>query len=79
LISDAIGAFRARAEIVQKALAGKGYRIERLNVSAGQNTPPPRLMMAAARGVADSAVAPPPVEAGASMITVAVGGAIEVQ
>ena len=79
LIAEAITAFRARAEIVQKAMAGKGFRIERLNISTGQNSPPPRLMMATARTPSEAAMAPPPVEAGASIVTVAVGGAIEVQ
>ena len=79
LIAEAITAFRARAEIVQKAMAGKGFRIERLNISTGQNSPPPRLMMATARAPSEAAMAPPPVEAGASIVTVAVGGAIEVQ
>ena len=79
LIAEAITAFRARAEIVQKAMAGKGFRIERLNISTGQNSPPPRLMMATARAPSEAAMAPPPVEAGASIVTVVVGGAIEVQ
>lgn len=79
LIAEAIAAFRGRAEIVQKAMAGKGFRIERLNISTGQNSPPPRIMMAAARASSDAAMAAPPVEAGASMVSVAVSGAIEVQ
>ena len=80
LIAEAIAAFRGRAEIVQKAMAGKGFRIERLNVSMGQNSPPPpRIMMAAARAQSDAAMAAPPVEAGASIVTVTVGGAVEVQ
>jgi predicted secreted protein len=79
LIAEAIAAFRGRAEIVQKAMAGKGFRIERLNVSTGQNSPPPRIMMAAARAQSDAAMAAPPVEAGASIVTVTVGGAVEVQ
>lgn len=79
LISEAIAAFRARAEIVQKAMAGKAFRIERMAVTGAQNAPPPRLMMAAARGGAEVAAAPPPMEAGASQLSVAVAGSIEVQ
>ena len=71
--------YAATPEIVQKAMGGKAFRIERLNVGTTQNSPPPRLMMAAARASSDAAIAPPPVEAGASVVTVSIGGAIEVQ
>ena len=79
LVTEAIGAFRARAEIVQKAMAGKGFKIERINVSGGQNSPPPRVMMSAARALADGAVTAPQAEGGASVLSVTVGGTIEVQ
>lgn len=78
LIAEAIAAFKARAEIVRGALAGRGYKIRRLNVSTGHGMPPPRF--AAARMMAAGApeVAAPDFDGGTSMITVTVGGAIEI-
>jgi predicted secreted protein len=78
LIAEAIGAFKARAEIVRGALGGRGYKIQRLNVSSGHSAPPPR--MSAARSMAGAApeVAAPDLEGGVSLVTVTVGGAVEV-
>lgn len=77
LISEAITAFRSRADIVQAALSGGAYRIQRLTVAAGRSGPPPRF--AAMRGAAVAAeVAPPVFEGGASLVTVTASGMIEV-
>jgi predicted secreted protein len=78
LITEAIGAFKARAEIVRGALAGRGYRILRLNVNSGASAPPPRFPMARALAAGAPEVAAPNLEGGVSLVAVTVGGAIEV-
>ena len=78
LIAEAIGAFKARAEIVRGALAGRGYKIVRLSVNSGASPPPPRFPMARALAAGAPEVAAPNLEGGASLITVTAGGAIEV-
>ncbi len=79
LIAEAIAAFRGRAEIAQKALGGRAFKVQRINLASGSSGPPPRLMMQS-RGVADAAAAPPPpAEAGASTLSVNVSGAVEVE
>jgi predicted secreted protein len=77
LIAEAIGAFKARAEIVKTALAGRGYKLQRLNVASGYNAPQPRLAMARV-ATAGQDVAAPNLEAGVSTVTVSANGAIEI-
>jgi predicted secreted protein len=78
LITEAVAAFRARADIVRQSLAGRGYKIRRLALNTGGFAPQPRPYMAA-RSLASSAeVAPPPLEGGQSTVTVSANGAIEV-
>lgn len=77
LIAEAIAAFKARAEIVKTALAGRGYKLQRLNVASGHSGPPPRLAMARMAAPAQE-VAAPSLEAGVSLLTVTANGAIEV-
>jgi len=76
LITEAIAAFKSRAEIVKAALAGRGYKLQRLNVSSGYNSPQPRF--AVARTAAAPEVAAPNLEAGVTTVTVTASGAIEV-
>lgn len=78
LIAEAIAAFKLRADIVRRALGGRSYKIQRLNVSTGYSAPPPRFAVARAMAAAAPEVAPPNLEGGVSMVTVTVGGAIEV-
>ena len=78
LIAEAIAAFKLRADIVRRALAGRSYKIQRLNVSTGYSAPPPRFGVARAMAAGAPEVAPPNLEGGVSMVTVTVGGAIEV-
>ena len=80
LITEAIAAFRGRAEIAQKALGGKSYKVQRINLGTGYSGPPPRQMsVMRAAASADAAVAPPPAEGGASTVSVTVGGAVEIE
>ena len=78
LIAEAVAAFKARAEIVRGALAGRGYKIQRLNVNNGYSAPPPRFAMARALAAGAPEAVAPNLEGGVSMVTVTVGGTIEV-
>ena len=78
LIVDAIGAFKARAEIVKTALAGRGYKLQRLNVANGYNAPQPRFAAVARMAASSAEVAAPNLESGVSVVTVSANGAIEV-
>ncbi len=76
LIAQALGAFKQRAELIRRQLAAKSYRIVDVSINTGGGQPAPLM-----RGLALEAasVTPPAVEAGASILTVNVGGAIELQ
>ena len=76
LIAEAIAAFRARAGVVQSALAGSGYKLQRLSVNTGHVGPQPRFAMARAASAPE--VTAPDLEGGVSQITVTARGAIEV-
>ena len=78
LIAEAIAAFRLRAEIVRGALAGRSYKIQRLNLNSGHSVPPPRFATARALAAGAPEVAAPDLEGGVSQITVTAAGAIEV-
>jgi len=77
LISQALDAFKQRAELVRKQLAAKGYRIVDVSINTGGGQPVPIMMRAAAMETAS--VAPPALEAGTSTLSVNVGGVIELQ
>ncbi|GAB4510618.1 MAG: SIMPL domain-containing protein [Sulfuricaulis sp.] len=76
LITQALDAFKQRAELVRKQFAAKGYRIVDISINTGGGGPVPIM-----RGLAMEAasVAPPALEAGTSTLNVSVGGAIELQ
>lgn len=76
LITEAIAAFKTRADIIKTALAGRAYKLQRLNVSSSYNVPQPRLAMA--RAAASSEVAAPSLEGGISLVTIHANGAIEI-
>ena len=78
LIVEAVGAFKARAEILRATLAGRGYKLQRLNVNSGHSVPSPRLAMARAATAGAPAVAAPDFEGGVSQVTVTAAGAIEI-
>ncbi len=77
LAVEAVAAFKARAEILRKALGGRGYKLQNLNVSSGHQVPAPRFAVARAAPAAQE-VTVPNLEAGVSQITVTANGAIEV-
>jgi predicted secreted protein len=76
LMPEAIAAFRARAQLAQKALGGRAYKIRQVNINTGfVGRPQPMLMESSAR---TAAVAPPQFEGGTSRVTVTANGSIEV-
>lgn len=77
LAVEAIAAFKARAEILRKALGGRGYKLQNVSVASSYNAPQPRFAMARAAASAQE-VAAPSLEAGVSQITVTANGSIEV-
>lgn len=80
LITDAVAAFRSRADIATKAIGGRTYKIRRIGLNTGGFAPGPR-PMAAARAMAPQGaeVAPPTFEAGTSMVQVMANGTVEVE
>jgi predicted secreted protein len=79
LITEAVAAFRDRAEIAAKAIGGKRYRIRRIGLDTGGMFPPPRPMAAQARMAAPAEVTPPAFEGGTSTVRVAASGSIQVE
>jgi predicted secreted protein len=80
LITEAVAAFRSRAEIAAKAIGGKSYKIRRIGINTGGMFPGPRPMMAErAVAAAAPAVAPPAFEGGTSMVQVTANGSVEVE
>jgi predicted secreted protein len=62
VITEAIAAFKSRAEIAKAALGGRGYKLQNLNVSAARGLPP-QPYMAMGRAQAAPEVAAPNLEA----------------
>ena len=78
LITEALAAFKARAEIVKAALGGRSYKIQRVGLTTGH--PPARPLFAQQRAMASSAeVTTPELEGGVSQMTVTARGTIEVE
>ncbi len=79
LITEAVAAFRGRADIATKAIGGRSYKIRRIAINTGGMFPPPRPMAAQARAAASAEVAPPTFEGGTSTVQVTVNGSIQVE
>ena len=79
LITEAVAAFRSRADIATKAIGGKSYRVRRIGINTGGMFPPPRPMVAQARAAAAAEVTPPTFEGGASTVQVSANGSIQVE
>jgi len=75
LITEAIGAFEARAELARKALKAKGYRVRQLSIGTAGGPRPVPYEMAAAR----AAGGPVAIEGGVSIVTVTVNGSIKLE
>ena len=78
MITQALKAFKQRAELVRKQLAAKSYRIVDAFIDTGVGQPVPIVRRATAMAAAE-AVAPPATEGGTSTLTVTVRGVIELQ
>jgi predicted secreted protein len=80
LITEAVAAFRSRADIATKAIGGRSYQIRRIGINTGGMFPPPRPMVAQARAAAAPAeVTPPTFEGGTSTVQVTASGGIQVE
>ena len=79
LITQALEAFKQRAELVRKQLAAKGYRIVDVFIDTGGAQPVPVTRRAAAMDAAVEAVAPPALQGGKSTLSVNVRAVIELQ
>jgi predicted secreted protein len=76
LITEAVAAFEARAEVVRKALKAKSYSVRELSIGAGGGGPRPMQYEFAA---AAPRAAPVAIEAGVSQVSVTVSGSIQLQ
>jgi len=79
LITEAVAAFRSRADIATRAIGGKSYKIRRIGINTGGMFPGPRPMAAQARAAAPAEVTPPTFEGGTSTVQVAANGSIQVE
>jgi predicted secreted protein len=80
LLTEAVAAFRERADIATKALGGRSYKIRRIGLNTGGFVPGPRPMMAERAVAASSPSVPPPAfESGTSMVQVSANGTVEVE
>ena len=79
--SDAVDAFKARAQLATEALGGKGYKVVSLNLnSSGYPRPYLRSAPMAMKAMgADEAAPAPDIEAGTSEVSMNADGLIEVQ
>lgn len=77
LISEAMIAFRQRAEIIKKHMEPENYRIVNIHVNTGQSGPVMyREAMMSSRSMMEDAAAPA-VEAGTSKVVVTVSGSVQ--
>ena len=81
LLTEAVAAFRDRADIASKALGGRSYKIRRISLNTGGFIPGPRPMMAdrAMAAPSSASVPPPSFEGGTSMVQVNANGTVEVE
>jgi predicted secreted protein len=79
LLTEAVAAFRDRADIATRALGGRSYKIRRVSLNTGGFVPGLRPMMAERAAAASPAVPPPSFEGGTSMVQVSASGTVEVE
>ncbi|BAV34898.1 signal peptide protein [Sulfuricaulis limicola] len=78
LIAQALDAFKQRAELVRRQFTARGYRLVNVSINTGDGQPVP-MMRGMAMEAMDKSAAPPALEAGTSILSVNVGGMIELQ
>ncbi len=76
LITEALGKFNRRADLVARELGRDGFRIVRININAGGGIPSPRVFYESRAEVAAD-VAAPSIEAGVQTINVSINGTVE--
>jgi len=76
LITEAIAAFKARADIARTALAGRSYKLQHINLAGSSNTPQPRFALA--RAASSAEVTAPNLEGGVSQIVMRANGSVEI-
>ncbi len=79
LLTEAVAAFRDRADVATKALGGQSYKIRRVSLNTGGFVPGPRPMMAERAVAGSSPVPPPSFEGGTSTVQVNANGTVEVE
>ena len=77
LISEAMQAFRQRAEIIKGHMDNKNYRIVNIHVSTGQSGPVFYREAMMSMATREDAAMPPAVEAGTSKVIVTVTGSVQ--
>ena len=76
LITQALDAFKQRAELVRKQFSAKGYRIVDIAINTGGPQPVPQMR---AYAMAKADIAAPALEAGTSSVSATVSGVIELE
>jgi len=78
LITDAVGAFRLRADVIRTSLKASSYKIQTLNINTSEGYTQPGFSLRTMAAV-PAQVTPPETEAGTSRITVTVSGTIQLE
>lgn len=79
LVSEALAAFRARAELVRTNLEARRYAIDEIAIETGRHVPPVPRMAMAMEAASSKRVAPPPAEPGTSRVIVNVHATIALE
>lgn len=80
LITEAIGALRARADIVRQAVGGKSLKVRQMNVNtAAGGGPRPVIAMRSADVMSAQSAPAPQFEGGTSQVLVTVQGTVEIE
>lgn len=79
LITEAIGAFRTRADIARQALGGRAMRIRRIAIGTAGGAPPRPVVAMRAQPMGAAAESAPAFEGGTSQIQVTVSGTVEAE
>ncbi len=79
LISEAIAAFKARADAIRSAVGASTYKTVRFSINNAGQPYQPKVMMMRSAAMADSAIPTPDFAAGESRLTVQINGTIELQ
>jgi predicted secreted protein len=78
LITEALGAFKERAELVRETLGADSYRIVHVEIGTGGTVPAP-VPMRAMEAMSEGGGMPPALEPGTSTVTVTVDGKLEMR